>query len=42
MSGNSLRPPPPIGNPQIAAIASSTVDFPDPFSPTKNVTAVVN
>jgi hypothetical protein len=31
----SLRPPPQIGRPQASAIASTSVDLPEPFSPTK-------
>jgi hypothetical protein len=34
--------PPTTTEPTAAARASSTVDFPDPFSPTRNVTALRN
>jgi hypothetical protein len=33
---------PTVGSPADAAMPSSSVLFPDPFSPTKNVTAVSN
>jgi hypothetical protein len=34
-----FREPPSALNPQATAMASNRVDFPEPFSPTKNVTA---